>query len=144
MLQKCCLKISRNISYRYHTVSSSISPFLLQQPEERIQRSVGKLLSVDKSSNARKSEMLAVFISSFDEVSTQVLKDFISFAVVSPTASETARQRLQKYWKIKIWTLNKFVYFSSSYLIPCLVKPKLFNDALKITHHMQFMLTVKC
>ena len=34
--------------------------------------------------------MLGIFISSFDEVTKKVFKDFIFFAEVSPTASETA------------------------------------------------------
>ena len=38
-----------------------------------------KLLFVDKSLDAGKSEILGVFISSFNELSKQVFKDFISF-----------------------------------------------------------------
>ena len=60
----------------------------MQQPEERIQTPADKLLFVAKSSNAPKSEMLGVFISSFDEVSKRVFKDFMSFGEVSPPASE--------------------------------------------------------
>ena len=62
----------------------------MQQPEERNQRNADKILFVDKSSNAAESEMLEVFISSFDEVSKEVYKNFVSYVEVSPTAAETA------------------------------------------------------
>ena len=141
MPQKCYLKISRNISYKSHTLLSPTGSFLLQQPDGKIQRSADKLLFVDKSSNAAKSEMLGIFISSFYEVTKQVFKDFILFVEISPTASETAMASLVQTLKDQDMDINKFVYLSSCYLIPCLATPKLFNDALKVTHRTQFTRT---
>ena len=82
--------------------------------------------------------MLGIFIGYFDEVIKQDFKDFILFVEVLPKASETAMTALVELLKDQDMDINKFVYFSSCYLILCLAKPKLFNDALKITHHIQF------
>ena len=71
----------------------------MQQPEEKTQRSTEKLCFVDKSSNAEKSEMLGVFISSFDEVGKQVFKELILFVEVSSMASETDMAALAEILK---------------------------------------------
>ena len=99
MLQNCYLKISQNISYESRTLLSCICLFLLQQTEERIQRSSEKLLFVDKTSNAATSEMILVLISSFDEIGKQVFKGLILFVEVSSMASETVMAALAKILK---------------------------------------------
>ena len=82
----------------------------MQQPEER-------LLFIDKFSHAAKPEMLRIFISYFDEVIKQDFKDFILFVEVLPTASETAIAALVEILKDHNVDINKFVHFSSCYLI---------------------------
>ena len=81
--------------------------------------------------------MLGVFISSFDELSKQVFKDFISFVAVSPTPSEIAMAALAETSKDQDMDIKRFSVLFVMVLIPCLAKPMLFNDASKITHHMQ-------
>ena len=99
MPQNCYLKTLQNISYKSHILLSPIGPFLLQQPEEKTQRSAEKLCFLDKSSNAEKSELLGVFISSFDEVGKQVFKELILFVEVSSMASETDMAALAEILK---------------------------------------------
>ena len=82
----------------------------MQQPEER-------LLFIDKFSHAAKPEMLRIFISYFDEVIKQDFEDFILFVEVLPTASETAIAALVEILKDQDMDINKFVHFSSCYLI---------------------------
>ena len=64
--------------------------------------------------------MLIIFISSFDEVSKQACKDFISFVEVSPTTSETAMAVLAEILKhqdmsIKQMRLLVFVLLNSMF-----------------------------
>ena len=81
----------------------------MQQPEERNQRNADKILFVDKSSNAAESEMLEVFISSFDEVSKEVYKNFVSYVEVSPTAAEK-RLQILKYQDMEIKQIRLIVF----------------------------------
>ena len=66
--------ILRNLSYKYPALLSLIGSFLLQKPEDRIQRFADKLLFADRYSNAAKSGKIGAFISSFDEVSKKILR----------------------------------------------------------------------
>ena len=54
--------------------------------------------------------MLGIFISYFDEVIKQDFKDFILFAEVLPTASETAIAALVEILKDQDMDINKFVH----------------------------------
>ena len=71
--------ISQNISYKSATVLSPIGSFLLQKPEEKIQRSADKLIFVNRYSNEVKAEKIGVFTCSFDEVSQEVLRSSFHF-----------------------------------------------------------------
>ena len=78
-------------------------------------KSAEKLRSVDKSSIAAKSEMLGVFISSFDEVGKHVFKELILFVEVSSMASETAMAALAEILKHQDMDIKQICLW---YLIP--------------------------
>ena len=56
----------------------------MKQTEERMQRAADLVLFADESSNATRSEMLGIFISSFDDKNKRFHMDFVS----SSTSSE--------------------------------------------------------
>ena len=61
--------------------------FFCQETNKRIRRSADIVLLADESTNATGSEMLGVFISSYDENTKKFYMDFISLVEVSSTAS---------------------------------------------------------
>ena len=82
----------KNATYKSHetcdSLISSLDSFLWKQTDERLQRSADLVLFADESSNAARSEMLGVFMSSYDEKTKQFHMDFISLVEVSSTNSE--------------------------------------------------------
>ena len=62
--------------------------FLWQQTEERIQRSADIVLFTNELSNAAKSQILGVFINSFDELFKQLSMDFLALMDVSSMVPE--------------------------------------------------------
>ena len=98
--------------------------------------------------------MLGVFISSFDEASKQVFKDFISFVEVSPTASETAMEALAERLKeqdmdIKQIHLLVFMVPNSMSGKPKVIQQRIKNYASRAIyinyryHHLNLLLIAK-
>ena len=66
----------------------SIDTYLWQQTDKRIRQATDLVLFADESSNAARSEILGIFISTYDEQSHQFFMDFVSLVEVSSTSSE--------------------------------------------------------
>ena len=62
---------SKNVTYKSHetcdSLIASLDSFFWRETNERIRRSADIVLFADESTNAARSEMLGVFISSYDE-----------------------------------------------------------------------------
>ena len=82
----------KNASYTSHetcdSLIGSLDSFLWKQTNDRIERSADIVLFADESSNAARSEMLGVFVSTYDEKEKEFNMDFVSLVEVSSTASE--------------------------------------------------------
>ena len=128
-LQNC----PKNATYKSHetcdSLISSLDSFLWQKTDERLQRSADIVLFADESSNAARSEMLGVFISSFDEETKQFFMDFVSLVEVSSTNSEIVMTATAKALKDRDIDIKK-TRFS------CLDGTNLmaFNVVLEIMH----------
>ena len=66
----------------------SLDSFFWRETNKRIRRSADIVLFADKSTNAARSEILGVFISSYDENTKKFYMNFISLVEVSSTASD--------------------------------------------------------
>ena len=83
---------SKNATYKSHetcdSLIASLDSFFWRETNERIRRSADIVLFADESTNAARSEMLGVFISSYDENTKKFYMDFVSLVEVPSTASD--------------------------------------------------------
>ena len=82
----------KNATYTSHETCDglihSLDTFFWKQTEEQMQRAADLVLFADESSDAARSEMLGIFISSFDDKNKRFHMDFVSLVEVSSTSSE--------------------------------------------------------
>ena len=94
---ECCPK---NATYKSHetcdSLLDSLDTYFRQSTEKRIRRATDLVLFADESSNAARSEMLGIFISTYNEQAHQFHMDFVSIVEVSSTSSEIVMEAVVK------------------------------------------------
>ena len=81
--------------------------FFWQETNERVRRYADTVLFADESTNAARSEMLGVIISSYYENTKTFYMDFVSLVEVSSTASDIAMEGVVNTLKARDMDIKK-------------------------------------
>ena len=123
---------SKNATYKSHetcdSLIASLDSFFWRETNERIRRFADIVLFADESTNAARSEMLGVFISSCDENTKKFYMDFVSLVEVSSTASDIVMEGVVNTLKARDMTEKKFNFLVLMEQIPCLASTVIFSN----------------
>ena len=103
-LENCSKRINH---MRHDSLIASLDSFFWQETNERVRRSADIVLFADESTNAARSEMLGVIISSYDENTKKFYMDFVSLVEASSTASDIAMEGVVNTLKARDMDIKK-------------------------------------